>query len=160
MTCLLFPRLNKSLVPALLLACLGFNPMSAHSAEAEKRVDPAAVEIHVEHGVSMPWGKPGFRVEIAGWQPHGELSMYAIAPDGSQIALIPKEKPVHVDESGEFSVDIDYQRKGLGPGHWMFLVAGKPGIHEFETDLPQIEPPSAGNPKWRLIFGKGKGKSM
>ncbi len=137
---------------------LGFMPLGAYC--AEKPVDPAKVEIHVEHGVRLPGGRPAFRVEVSGWQPNGELFMYAIAPDGTQIAIIPKEKPVQVDENGEFSVDIDYQRKGLGLGHWVFLIAGKPGIHEFEIDLPRVEPPTADRPKWRLIFGKDESKSM
>ena len=149
-----------SVVMSLLVACLAFAPVGAQGAGTEKPVDPAQVEIHVEHGVALPGGKPGFRVDVSGWQPNGELFMYAIAPDGTQIELIPKDKPAHAGEDGEFSVDIDYQRKGLGQGHWMFLIAGQPGIHEFETDLPRIDPPTAAQPKWRLIFGKDESKSM
>ncbi len=158
----------------LLLACLGFLPAGAQGADAPKapnpaktdpvktdpvktdpaKVDPAKVEIHVEHGVALPWAKPGFRIEISGWQPNGDLTLYAVGPDGSKIAIIPEDKAVQADEDGALTVTIDYARKGLIPGHWMFLAAGQPGIHEFETDLPRVEPPTAAHKKWRLDFGK------
>lgn len=161
----------------LLLACLGFLPAAAQCADAPKapnavktdpvktdavkaapaKVDPMKVEIHVEHGVALPWGKPGFRIEISGWQPNGDLTLYAVGPDGSKIALIPEDKAVQADEDGALTVDIDYARKGLTPGHWVFLAAGPPGIHEFETDLPRVEPPTAAHKKWRLDFGKQDG---
>jgi len=153
-------RIGKHFIPALLAACLGFEPVGAACAGDDKPVDPQKVRIRVEHGVSLRGGKPGFTVEVSGWQPNGELVMYGIAPDGAKLALIPSEAHLQADEQGGFSVDINYQRKGLGQGHWVFLIAGKPGIHEFETDLPRVEPPTAANPKWRLIFGKDEGKAM
>lgn len=160
-------RTLSRIAASLLLAGLGCTPLGAHGAEAGKPVDPAKVEIHVEHGVALPQvkgtsqgnrtpqDKPGFRIDITHWQPNGDVALYAIAPDGAQIALIPKEKPVQADADGAFTVYIDYARKGLGPGHWMFVAAGKPGIHEFETDLPRVEPPTAAHKKWRLVFGNG-----
>jgi hypothetical protein len=148
------PRISPArIVSGLLLAWLGLQPLSAQGANAAKAAAPGKVEIHVEHGIPLPWGKPGFRIEIAGWEPNGNLALYAIAPDGTQLALIPKEKPVQADADGAFSVDIDYARRGFSPGHWMFLAAGKPGIHEFEADLPRVLPPTAQHRKWRLVFG-------
>lgn len=141
------------LATATLLACLGFIPLNAPCADAGKAVDPNKVEIHVEHGIPLPWGSPAFRIEISGWQPDGDLVLYAIAPDGNKLALVPEDKAVQADENGSLTLDIDYSRKGLAPGHWVFLAAGKPGVHEFETDLPRVEPPTAKHKKWRLVFG-------
>lgn len=160
MTDLLRTNTRMRFILGLLLACLGFAPLDAPCAGSENPVNPQGVQIHVQHGVQLPWGKPGFRIEVSGWQPNGELALYAIAPDGTKLALILEEKPAHADEHGEFSVDIDYQRKGLIQGHWMFLMAGKPGVHEFEADLPRVEPPTDSRQKWRLIFRKEEGKTM
>lgn len=143
----------------VLLFGLGFCILPALGAEGGKAVDPHNVKIYFDHGIALPWGKPGFRISITGWQPNGDLFLYAISPEGAQLALIPREKPVQADEDGNFTVDIDYARKGIEPGHWMFLAGGKSGIHEFEADMPRIIPPDAGHPKWRLMFGQQNTKS-
>lgn len=101
---------------ASLLLGLLLVPMVALGTEADKPFDAQKVEIHIEHGIELPWSKPGFRIEISGWLPNEVLSIDAIAPSGEKIALVPAEKPLHADENGEMTVDIDYARKGLAGG--------------------------------------------
>lgn len=143
----------RLLVFASFLLGLLLAPTIAHSTEANKPFDPKNVEIHIKHGIELPWGKPGFRIEISGWIPNEAFSIVAIAPGGEKIHLVPTEKPLQADTSGTMTVDIDYERKGLIQGHWILLIAGKPGIHMIQTDLPLVEAPTKSRPEWRLTFG-------
>ena len=126
----------------------------AHGAEVAEPFDPNNVEINIQHGIALPWKKPGFRIEIGGWLPSEELSIHAISPSGKEISLVPTETPLHADADGNMIVDIDYEREGLVRGHWVILIAGKPGIHMIEIDIPLVEPPTKSNPNWKLTFGK------
>jgi len=149
---------SNKLLLVLSFLILWMAPYSAHGAESNRSFDPKAVQIHVEHGIELPWGKPGFRIEISGWLPDEALSIQAISPSGETVDLIPVEKPLHADHEGDVIVDIDYARKGLTQGHWMFLIAGKPGVHVFQTDLPLVEAPTASRPTWKLTFGTKREK--
>jgi len=147
---------STRLIPLFsLFAYLWLAPFAAQCAEEGKAFGPNNVQIHVEHGVMLPWGEPGFRVDVGGWPPGEALTLYAVSPSGETIELIPEKTPLHADKNGRMTIDIDYEREGLTPGHWVFLVAGKPGVHMFQTALPSIEAPTASNPKWRLTFGAG-----
>jgi hypothetical protein len=147
------PKAAACLLPLLLL----FSSF-AKSAEQVEPFDPKRVEIHVQHGIELPWKKPGFRIEIAGWLPDSSVSVHAVGPSGEKIEMTPADNPLQADGEGLMTMDVDYERKGLRPGHWIFLVAGKAGIHMVPTDLPLVERPTAANPKWRLTFGEPNGK--
>ena len=136
-------------------ACLWlawFAPAYAQGGQAGKPFDPKSVQIRIDHGIELPWGKPGFRISVKGWIPDEAIAVYAISPTGEKIPLAPMESPLKAGGNGDMTVDVDYGRKGLGPGHWVFLVAGKAGAHIVQTDLPRVEPPTKERQTWRLNF--------
>lgn len=145
---------------ASLLSGLVLLSPSARGADGIESFDAGQVVIQVQHGIELPWKKPGFRIEIAGWIPNESLSIHAISPTGEKLDLVPAGEALKADEQGSMTVDVDYERKGLRPGHWVFLVAGKAGAHIFQTDLPFVEPPTASNQSWRLTFGEAKGNKQ
>ena len=134
-------------------------PLATLGADSDQPFDPSNVKINIEHGIELPWNKPGFRIEVNGWLPNEIFSIHAIGPSGEKIALVPFENPLHADEDGTFVVDIDYGRIGLKQGHWMILIGGKPGAHLIQTDLPLVEAPTASRLKWKLTFGNSNGKN-
>lgn len=119
-----------------------------------KSVDPTQVVINVEHGIELPWGKPGFRVTVSKWAPHADISVIAVGPDGEEIELVPVESPLKADGNGEIIIDIDYERKGLRQGLWILAVVGKPGFHIVPVKLPLVEPPTDEGDSWKLLFGE------
>ncbi len=127
---------------------------AASKANNEKAVDPNKVNLDIQHGIELPWGKPGFSILVSHWAPNGEMSVHAIGPDGEQIDLVSTENPLKADNNGDMVIDVDYQRKGLRQGHWIIVVAGKPGMHIIQTNMPTVEPPTKERKTWRLIFGK------
>jgi hypothetical protein len=127
---------------------------AAPKKDNEKAVDPEKVTLDIQHGIELPWGKPGFSILVSNWAPNGEMSVHAIGPDGERIDLASTEKPLKADNNGEMVIDIDYERKGLRQGHWIMVVAGKPGMHIIQTELPLVEPPTKERKTWKLIFGK------
>lgn len=127
---------------------------AAPKADNEKAVDPKKVTLDIQHGIELPWGKPGFSILVSNWAPNGEMSVHAIGPDGERVDLVSTEKPLKADNNGEMVIDIDYERKGLRQGHWIMVVAGKPGMHIIQTDMPLVEPPTKERKTWKLIFGK------
>ena len=110
------------------------------------------VIIDIKHGIQLPWGVPGFRITVSKWMPNVEFTIIAVAPDGKKRELVPMTRPLKADENGEMAIDVDYQRKGLSKGHWLIFIAGKPGVHTIEIDLPEVEPPTKERNTWRLIF--------
>ena len=111
------------------------------------------VEIRVHHGQDLPWNKPGFRIDIAKWRPHADVSIVAVSPQGERIDLTPE--PLVADDDGAMSLDVDYERTGLKPGRWTFLVGGAVGEHLVPVDLPVIEQPVGigARPRFRLTYG-------
>jgi hypothetical protein len=136
--------LSKEFVIAILIitglvrseSSWGAEESSRSSVTVERRKGPKDVTLVIQHGVELPWGKPGFRILVNHWRPHGEMSVYAIGPQGEKIELIPLREPIKADRNGMVVIDIDYGRKGLGRGHWLIMVAGKSGTHLIETDMP------------------------
>lgn len=127
---------------------------AAPKSNKEKEVDPTKVTLDIRHGIELPWGKPGFSILVSNWAPNGEMSVHAIGPDGERIDLVPTKSPLKADHNGDMIIDIDYERKGLRQGHWIMVVAGIPGFHMIQTDIPFVEPPTKERKTWKLIFGK------
>ncbi len=128
------------------------SPAYAQGDQAGKSFDPKNVKVHIEHGIQLPWGKPGFRIRVNGWIPNGATSVQAVGPGGEKVDLAPLENPLRVDADGDMTMDVDYERKGLRQGHWIFLLGGKAGAHIIRTDLPRVEPPTGARQSWRLHF--------
>jgi hypothetical protein len=97
---------------------------------------PTAVTLAIVHGIELPWGKPGFRIQVSNWVPLADVSVSAIGPDGERIDLVSANDHLGADPAGKIVIDIDYERKGLKRGHWVIVVAGKPGIHVIQTNMP------------------------
>lgn len=117
-------------------------------------VNPNDVVIDIDHGIELPWGKPGFRITVSKWEPNGDVVVYAIGPEGETVELVPKENPLKAGGNGEIVIDVDYGREGLGPGNWLLAIAGKPGFHVVPIRLPVVEPPTEERDSWRLVFGE------
>jgi hypothetical protein len=113
--------------------------------------DPRRVEIRVHHGLDLPWNKPGFRIDVAHWRPHADLSISAINIKGRRVDLTPE--PVTADGNGAMSLDVDYQRTGLTPGRWTLLVGEGAVAHRVSVDLPEIEWPEGTRPRFRMTYG-------
>jgi hypothetical protein len=122
--------------------------------EDASSANPTDVVIDIEHGIELPWGKPGFRITMSKWAPHGDVVVAAIGPEGETIELVPKEKPLKAGGNGEIVIDIDYEREGLGPGYWLLAIAGEPGFHVVPVEFPRVEPPTEERDSWRLVFGE------
>lgn len=127
---------------ALARLCLVFlaAPCIALAADTPSAAPRSTVQLQIQQSIQLPWGKPGFRIMVSGWQPQGAFSVHAVGPHGEKVELVPLDKPLHADADGAMVIDIDYAREGLYPGTWVLLVAGKPGIHLIQTRLPRVGP--------------------
>lgn len=146
-----FPsRAHRGLwLPALLLLLLSFPLVRA--AEDDAAFDPQRVEIRVHHGSDLPWNRAGFRIDVAHWRPNADLSIVAVGARGERIDLTPD--PLTADAQGAMSLDVDYERTGLTPGRWTFVVGGEAGSHRVLIDLPEVEWPHGARPRFKMTYG-------
>lgn len=134
-------------VPALLL-------LAAVTAIADGVSDAPPlqpVDIQVHHGSDLPWNRPGFRIDIAHWKPHADVSILAVGAQGERIDLTPL--PVTADDQGRMSLDVDYDRTGLRPGRWTLVVGNPDAPLRVGIDLPEVEWPQGMRPRFKMTYG-------
>lgn len=112
---------------------------------------PQAVDIQLHHGADLPWNRPGFRIDVVHWKPHADISIVAVGAKGERIDLTPD--PVTADGAGAMSLDVDYDRTGLTPGHWMLLVGRPEAPLKVHIELPEVEWPAGARPRFKLTYG-------
>lgn len=131
---------------ALLLLLAAVTAIADGTADA-----PSPVEVQVHHGSDLPWNRPGFRIDIAHWKPHADVSIVAVGTKGERIDLTPL--PVTADDDGRMSLDVDYDRTGLTPGRWTLLVGGPETPLHVGIDLPEVEWPAGTHPRFKMTYG-------
>jgi hypothetical protein len=144
------PGLPRSSWIALLLLLAGFAGFAAVADDDAPQPPVQPVDIQVHHGADLPWNRAGFRIDIAHWKPHADISIVAVGTRGERIDLTPD--PVTADQDGTMSLDVDYDRTGLTPGHWTLVVGGPENPHPVAIDLPELERPPGAPPRFKMTY--------
>lgn len=119
-----------------LFLIIGFFWMAMGLAGAEERFFSAlqaaqtgeTASVQLQAPVQLAKG-PGFRIQISKWAPKGLIELYAIAPQGEQVSIIPSQAGVTADEKGQASFDLPYAFKKFYPGTWILVVGGPGGVY-------------------------------
>lgn len=122
-------------------------PKETPRAEAD-----TTVELDVDHPLLFETNEPGFRIFVRGWEPNGEVAVYAVGSKGEQVGIVAVEKKARVSAEGEATSDVPYELQGLHPGHWMVVVAGKPEAHGFRLKIPKVKRTSPDPKAWEMDF--------
>jgi hypothetical protein len=142
------------LMIALIISTTWSAEENSETARSLQAPDSNNDSIQIIHGIEvLPFGKPGFRIQISRWAPHTDLSLIAIGPEkGEMLDIIPLEKPIKTDGNGEMMLDIVYERDGLYQGLWAFIIVGKPAAVVTKVEIPRMEPPEKERDTWKLFF--------
>jgi hypothetical protein len=89
---------------------------------------------------------------VSGWTPDAEFSIYAVDKAGATIPIVAPDKHLRAGPDGNVSFSIPYAVRGLHPGFWVFVVAGEPGVHQFQLMIPIAEPPTSTRKKWSFDY--------
>lgn len=120
--------------------------------EIPRAAADTTVKLDVDHPLLFETNDPGFRIIVRGWEPKGEVAVYAVGSKGEQIAIVAAERHAQVSAEGEATFDVPYELKGLHPGHWMIVVGGKSGVHGFQLKVPKVKRTSPDPKTWKMDF--------
>ena len=76
-----------------------------------------------------------------------------VGPKGDIVTVVPKEHPAPLKADGIATFTIPYAVRGLYPGTWQLVAAGKiSGVHIVPVNIPAVTPPDSTHPNYRLYF--------
>jgi hypothetical protein len=141
--------IRKRLLPLLCLCAIQVTGWAADTKPLHKVDSPdlrVAIQLHVEEGIDVGGGKPGFRLALSGWPPGAAFDVYALDADGTRVSLV---DGALVDTTGAATVAVPYESEGLHPGPWIIGVASKDLVRGEKLLIPRVIHDKRG---WRLDF--------
>lgn len=100
-------------------------------------------------------GQPGLQLMVDGWEPGGEIAVYALDSACRIVAITSTEHAQLASSDGKATIPIPYEMRGLHPGKWVILVSGTPGMRDDTIFIPKVIYPGENGNKWRLDFDVG-----